>query len=81
MAGAATDDPLGRVDPFHPRDGLGADEPQFLHTGSMGRTLLGGTDDDSAARALLAVRDALAPHLADDGVRLGAAVWCVPATA
>jgi SAM-dependent methyltransferase len=55
------------------------DAVEFLRTGSMGRTVLAGADDDTAARAVRAVRDALAEHLADDGVRLDAAVWCVSA--
>ena len=52
---------------------------EFLRTGSMGRTMLGGADPDTAGRAVAAVRDALAAHVTDDGVRLGAAVWCVTA--
>ncbi len=52
---------------------------EFLRAGSMGRTLLAGADPSTTARALRAVRDALAPHLTDDGVRLDAAVWCVSA--
>ena len=54
---------------------------EFLRTGSMGRTLLDGVDPATAERAVSAVRDALAAHLGDDGVRLGAAVWCVRASA
>jgi SAM-dependent methyltransferase len=52
---------------------------EFLRAGSMGRTLLAGADPSTAARALRSVRDALAQHLTDDGVRLDAAVWCVSA--
>jgi ribosomal protein L31E len=55
------------------------DAVEFLCTGSMGRTVLAGADDETAARAVRAVRDALAEHLADDGVRLDTAVWCVSA--
>jgi hypothetical protein len=55
------------------------DAIEFLRTGSMGRTMLAGADADTAARAVGAVRDALAEHLTDDGVRLDAAVWCVSA--
>ena len=55
------------------------DAVEFLRTGSMGRTALGGASVDTAERALHAVRDALAQHLTGDGVRLDAAVWCVSA--
>ncbi len=61
--------------------GGGLDETvEFLRTGSMGRTLLGGIDTQTSARAVLAVRDALAPYRGDHGVRLEAAVWRVLAT-
>jgi len=61
--------------------GGGMDETvEFLRTGSMGRTLLGGIDTQTSARAVLAVRDALAPYRGDHGVRLEAAVWRVLAT-
>jgi SAM-dependent methyltransferase len=53
----------------------------FLRTGSMGRNLLAGVDPDTEARAIASVRDALAPHVEVDGVRLEAAVWMVTATA
>jgi SAM-dependent methyltransferase/DNA-binding transcriptional MerR regulator len=52
---------------------------EFLRTGSMGRSLLAGADPETAARAVAAVREALLSHVADDGVRLDAAVWCVSA--
>jgi SAM-dependent methyltransferase len=55
------------------------DAVQFLRAGSMGRAVLAGASADTAARALDAVRDALAQHLTGDGVRLDAAVWCVSA--
>jgi hypothetical protein len=56
------------------------DAIEFLRTGAMGRTLLAGADPDTRTRAVGAVRDALASHVAEDGVRLDAAVWSVSAT-
>lgn len=53
----------------------------FLATGSLGRAALAGADPSTAARAISAVRDALAAHLTADGVQLGAAVWLVTARA
>jgi SAM-dependent methyltransferase len=55
------------------------DAVEFLRKGSMGRAMLAGASAGTAARALHAVRDALAQHLTRDGVSLGAAVWCVSA--
>jgi SAM-dependent methyltransferase len=55
------------------------DALEFLRTGSIGRTVLRDVDADTAADALAAVREALAPYLTDDGVRLDAAVWLVTA--
>jgi SAM-dependent methyltransferase len=61
--------------------GGGLDETvEFLRSGSMGRTLLGGVDAETSARAVLAVRDTLARHHSDGGVRLEAAIWRVVAT-
>lgn len=57
------------------------DAVDFLRTGSLGRTMLAGADEDTLARAEAAVRDAMAPFVTDDGVLLGAAVWLVRATA
>ena len=53
----------------------------FLRTGSMGRTMLAGADAGTAGRALASVRTALVPYADADGVRLGAGVWLVQATA
>ena len=53
----------------------------FMRTGSMGRTMLAGADADTVDRAVASVRAALVPHTDADGVRLGAAVWLVQATA
>jgi SAM-dependent methyltransferase len=53
----------------------------FLRNGSLGRTMLAGADSATQARAIDAVRTALAPHTDEQGVRLGAAVWLVTAQA
>ncbi len=57
------------------------DAVEFLCVGSLGRTMLAGIDAGSRARAIDALRDALAPHHDGDGVRLDAAVWLVTAEA
>jgi SAM-dependent methyltransferase len=57
------------------------DAVEFLRTGTMGRTMLAGTDASTAARALASVRTALAQHADAEGVHLGAAVWLVRAAA
>jgi SAM-dependent methyltransferase len=57
------------------------DAVEFLRTASMGRTMLAGADQDTAARALASVRSALADHADAEGVRLDAAVWLVQARA
>ena len=57
------------------------DAVDFLRTGSLGRTMLAGVDDETRARAEASVRTALAPFAVGDGVYLGAAVWLVRATA
>jgi SAM-dependent methyltransferase len=57
------------------------DAVEFLRTGSLGRALLTGADAATTAKALDAVRAALASHLGDDGVQLDAAVWLVQAAA
>lgn len=54
---------------------------EFVRTATVGRTMLTGADPDAAARALGALRDALAPRADAEGVRLGAAVWLVQAAA
>ncbi|HEX3667633.1 MAG TPA: hypothetical protein VHY55_00610 [Acidimicrobiia bacterium] len=50
----------------------------FRHTG-MGRALFADPAPVDAARAIDAVRDALAPYQTSEGVRLGAAAWLVHA--
>jgi hypothetical protein len=57
------------------------DAVRFLRTGSMGRTMLAGADADTVDRAVASVRAVLAPYADADGVRMGAAVWLVQATA
>ena len=57
------------------------DALEFLRTGSMGRTMLAGADAGTVDRAVASVRAALAPYADAEGVRLGAAVWLVQATA
>jgi SAM-dependent methyltransferase len=52
----------------------------FLQHGSMGRSLLGGVDAETTARAVQAVREALAPHHDGTGVYLEGAVWLVSGT-
>lgn len=53
----------------------------FVRRGTVGRTMLADADPDTERRALDSLRDALAQHADRDGVRLGAAVWLVTATA
>jgi hypothetical protein len=50
---------------------------EFLQRGSMGRSMLAGVDPETSARAVHAVREALAPHHDGTGVHLEAAVWRV----
>ncbi len=57
------------------------DAVEFLRTGSMSRTMLAGADAGTVGRAVASVRAALAPYADADGVRMGAAVWLVQATA
>jgi hypothetical protein len=57
------------------------DAVQFLREGSIGRTLLANAAPASASSALGAVREALAAHVAPEGVQLDAAVWLCQATA
>jgi SAM-dependent methyltransferase len=54
---------------------------EFLRTGSMGRTILAGADARTADHAVASARAALTPYADAEGVRLGAAVWLVQATA
>jgi SAM-dependent methyltransferase len=61
--------------------GGGLDETvEFLRSGAIGRAMLGGAGAQTSARAVLAVRDALARYHDGGGVRLEAAVWRVLAT-
>ena len=53
---------------------------EFLRSGAIGRSMLGGADAQTSARAVLAVRDALARYHDGSGVCLEAAVWRVLAT-
>jgi SAM-dependent methyltransferase len=55
------------------------DAVEFLRTGSIGRTVLGDAEPAAATRAVAAVRDALRPYVAADGVRLDCAVWLITA--
>jgi SAM-dependent methyltransferase len=57
------------------------DAVEFVRTGSMSRTMLAGADAGTVGRAVASVRAALAPYAGADGVRMGAAVWLVQATA
>jgi hypothetical protein len=57
------------------------DAVEFVRTGSMARAMLADKDPGTQARALSAVRAAIAPYLDADGVRLDAAVWLVRAQA
>jgi SAM-dependent methyltransferase len=52
---------------------------EFLRNGTLGRSALAGVGPSIEARALNAVRTALAPHADRDGVRLEAGVWLVTA--
>lgn len=47
----------------------------FLREGAIGQALLADADPDAAARAVDAVREALAPYATPRGVELGSAVW------
>ncbi|MGY4644272.1 class I SAM-dependent methyltransferase [Cellulomonas sp. URHB0016] len=55
------------------------DAVSFLRSGTLGRRVLDDADEGTEARALEAVRAALAEHTVADGVRLDAAVWLVRA--
>ena len=57
------------------------DAVAFLASGTLGRRVLDGTDEDTEARVLAEVRAALVPHTHPDGVRLAAGVWLVSARA
>ena len=47
----------------------------------FGRMLLGDADEETRAAAKAALRDALAEHMTDEGIRLEGAVWIVTAGA
>ncbi len=51
----------------------------FLAASGSGRSLLDPAPAHARRAAITAVRDALAPHTDDDGIRLGAAAWIVTA--
>lgn len=55
------------------------DALQFLQNSDMGDVLFSGVDDDTAARAWAAVRDALATHETTGGVVLNGTVWLATA--
>ena len=57
------------------------DAVAFLASGTLGRRVLDGTDEDTEARVLAEVRAALVPHTHPEGVRLAAGVWLVSARA
>jgi SAM-dependent methyltransferase len=73
------------VTPKHARILVGGgtleDAVTFLRTGSIGRKILDGAEAGAAARAIDAVRAALARHAHGDEVYLDAAVWLVQARA
>ena len=52
---------------------------EFLLATGIGRAMLDQAEPDARARAVDAVRTALAAHHHGDGVRLGAATWIVTA--
>jgi SAM-dependent methyltransferase len=55
------------------------DAVDFFRSTSMGRALLAEASPDEVARAIDAVRAALAPYQTPEGVRLGTAAWLVHA--
>ena len=55
------------------------DAVEFLRQGGMGRAMLNGADEAARDRAVASVRDALAPYVTAEGVRIGAAAWVVTA--
>lgn len=57
------------------------DAVAFLRSTGMARLMLADAPDDTVARALDAVREALRPYLSDEGVRLASAAWVVTAKA
>ncbi len=57
------------------------DAVAFLRTGTLGRAMLAAAGAATQARAILALRDALARRAGPGGVLLGAALWLVQAAA
>jgi SAM-dependent methyltransferase len=55
------------------------DAVSFMREGGIGQALLADAEPDAAARAVDAVREALAPYVTPRGVELGSAVWLVTA--
>jgi len=61
--------------------GLGLDDTvAWLGEGGMGKRFLAGADPATTERALGAVREALAPFVTPEGVRMATATWLVTAT-
>jgi hypothetical protein len=56
------------------------DATDYLATSGIGRAVLDTIPTEQRADALDAVREALAAHVASDGVRLNAAIWIITAT-
>jgi hypothetical protein len=56
-----------------------ADTVGFLAQTGMGRALLAEVDDETRVRALAAISETLAAHMAADGVELGSRAWLVSA--
>jgi SAM-dependent methyltransferase len=57
------------------------DAVRFVSHSGIARRALGEADGDLRTRALDAVREAMAPYVTDEGVRMRGAVWLVRATA
>jgi SAM-dependent methyltransferase len=55
------------------------DAVDFFRSTSMARTLFAEASPDEVARAIEAVREAMAPYQTPEGVRLGTAAWLVHA--
>jgi hypothetical protein len=55
------------------------DAVDFFRSTGMGRALFADAAPVDVARAIDAVREALAPYQTPEGVRLGAAAWIVDA--
>lgn len=60
--------------------GLGLDDTvAFLAGGGMGQRFLAGAGEEATARALAALREAFAPFVTPEGVRMQSAAWLVVA--